>query len=30
MLAGHDSGLARGHAEELLQAAEQDKAAAGA
>jgi DNA repair protein RecN (Recombination protein N) len=29
MLAGHDSGLARGHAEELLESAEQDKATAG-
>jgi DNA repair protein RecN (Recombination protein N) len=27
MLAGHDSGLARGHAEELLASAESDKAA---
>ena len=29
MLAGHESGLARGHAEELLEAAGQDKAAVG-
>jgi DNA repair protein RecN (Recombination protein N) len=29
MLAGHDSGLARGHAEELLEAAGRDKALAG-